>query len=845
MRKVTSALPSYCRYARMLGLIAAGMRNRARGANLSESACAIHQGRGRAFLFVASLALAAAQICFAQDAIAQPSPTCPSSTGTGKNFAGQDLTDHNFRADPPGSLVGANFSNAKLSGAVFAGQDLTNAKFQSANLGPARGPVDFTQSILTNTCFVDAVMDQTDFSYAIFTCTDFSGTSLMQATFGPLQDFRTGNNCRTKFVAATLDVHLITEDLAGKSNWSKSDFSWANFQNLSAATFNLRGKDITGAILAHTNFSNIDMTGANLTDVDFTKATLTKATFNASAINGAVFYNAQAEAATFVCAQGFGNAGGKTLPNGQKCPAAPTSTDASTAPDFTLAGLKNSDFTAATLDHVSFPGANLNGGTFTNASLVQANLQSTVSRGVPTGTAQVQFAIFTGADFKNAQLASVDFSGGNLAGAIFDGTSLNGTNFAGAVMPGASFQSNASLQSVNFTSAILQNGKFKGVRIQAPGQGGGFGANFSCSQLGGSDFGNATITGTNFGNAVMPAVADCCPAKNVGGQPWCGVVAATQDTYAGVTFPILQSPNTCPDGSTALCTGTQWRLSPSWQTQGCNIDRVMQTMWSQPNCSGTPGEIVVFKDQNLKKCILETLPGQNEVQLATAQQIAQVSCPGRGIADITGLEAFISLAKLDLSSNALPIFTLAFTSNGNQVPSKLQTLNLSNNQITTLDLTAHAALMSLSASHNAITSLSLSANAYLVVLDVSHNAMTAFNLPIQTSLAYADLSHNRLADVLNQWSTDLSALTGLSYLDLSHNTLTTIGSIKTLAWNRKLGRGGALQSLFLGCNADFRCGDLGVYDGTQYPAASTSLCTAYDAPESKWVPLTRPTCPPG
>ena len=130
------------------------------------------------------------------------------------------------------------------------------------------------------------------------------------------------------------------------------------------------------------------------------------------------------------------------------------------------------------------------------------------------------------------------------------------------------------------------------------------------------------------------------------------------------------------------------------------------------------------------------------------------------------------------------------------------------------------------------------------MLDVSHNQLATFNLPIQTSLAYADLSYNRLTDVLNPFSKDLSGLAALSYVDLSHNTLTTIGSIQAIAFNKKKGTG-SLQSLFLGCNASFRCVDLGVYDGTTYPAASTSLCSSYNAPEGKWVGLTNPTCPPG
>ena len=109
---------------------------------------------------------------------------CPATTG--KDYSGQDLTDHNFRAEPAGSLVGANFTGATLKGAIFAGQDLTGASFQGAALGPSdKGPVDFTNTTLNQTCFINATMDATDFSYAVMTCADFSNTSLMKAQFGP------------------------------------------------------------------------------------------------------------------------------------------------------------------------------------------------------------------------------------------------------------------------------------------------------------------------------------------------------------------------------------------------------------------------------------------------------------------------------------------------------------------------------------------------------------------------------------------------------------------------------------------------------------------------------------
>ncbi len=429
------------------------------------------------------------------------------------------------------------------------------------------------------------------------------------------------------------------------------------------------------------------MTGANLTDVDFSYALLTNAKLDNTAINGAKFYNIQAELIHFVCARGWGNTSARRKPNDDACPNAPTSADPSAAVDFTIAGLKNADFTAATLNGAKLVGASLTGSTFDNANLTSAYLQAdTVQR---IGPASVQFGTFPSVDFTSAQLSGVDFSGANLTGAIFDLATLDGTIFANARMAGASFQGKMKLQAVNFSFAILKSAKFNDATI-APGNS-GYGANFFCAQLGGADFTDAKISTTNFANAVMPGADDgCCKQKT--GAPWCGIVDQTTQTYGPVTPPNLTEKVTCPNGDIAICTPSQWRL-PNWQTSGCTNPPQPQLMWAPRNCAGHTGENVTFADKNLKSCILATLPQipvpPTEVPLATAQQITQVNCAARGIKDVTGLENFLALTKLDLSYNELPIFTLSFTFHDKLQPSHLQTLSLDGNMLTTLDVSDH------------------------------------------------------------------------------------------------------------------------------------------------------------
>jgi uncharacterized protein YjbI with pentapeptide repeats len=781
----------------------------------------------RPFSRVAYVLLALAALTVTVAAAAEPKPACASTTGTGPNFTGRtDLANHNFTGDAPGSLVGANFSGVNLRGASFARQDLTNARFDGADLGPGKGPVDFTEAKLTNTCFIGATLDATDFTYAIITCADFTGASLMLATFGPAQDMREGANCRTRFVGATLDVHMIAPE-----NWGHSDFTRANFQNLSPSAFDLVGQDISGAILAYTEFSGIDMTGANLTDVDFTGATLARARLGATALNGAKFIGAKAQSASFRCASAYDPPGPPT----KACPQArPATRDPSTKVDFTKATLLGADFTAANLAHARLTGAVLTGATLTGASLAQADLQA--SDGIQA--AIVQFATFDHANFEGAGLSSVNFDGASLVGAFFKNTTLYRTTFAAATMPDASFH-HAKLQSVNFGSAILQRADF-GEATLLPPENAEPAVNFQCAHLGGAKFDPTTIGAANFLNAVMPGADDCC---DPGPGAWCGFIDATQDTYPPTTYPTIESTANvvCPDGTGGQCSGAQWRI-PGWKTTACNNDRKMQTMWSKPQCDSKPGDIVVFKDSALKRCILANLPGQTEVLGTTAEHITQVDCPGRGITDLTGLERFIRLNKLVLSSNGLTNFSLNF---GTAVESNLQTLNVAHNQLTTLDLTTHPNLMFLDASDNQLVSISPNAGVAPVVVDLSHNRLNKIpGFGSWDTLVWADLSWNRLADVTNPYTHDLSRLKNATYIDLSHNVQLTIGSASALAQNKD-GSGGALRSLFLACNASFDCASLGLVDGSTYSAAATSMCSRYEATGRKWIPLPHPDCPPG
>ena len=766
-------------------------------------------------------------------AVAQASTFSCSFTPSGKDYSSQDLTNHDFRADPAGSLVGANFKNAILKGAIFAGQDLTKASFEGADLGPsAKGPADFTQAKLDQTCFVKATMNATDFTFADFTCTDFTGTSLMKAQFGPAQSIAAGADCRTSFRYATIDVNAIDT-----GNWGKTDFSYTNFQGVSPSTFNLIGKDITGAILVGTRLPNIDMTGANLTDVNLSEAAWSNANLTNVAMNGADATLAKLDFVTLTCARFYYDKGSANDPNAISCKDTPATTKPNAAATLIQINLKHADLTHATLDFAALNGANLTSAVFDHATLRQASLESKGS----ISTATILSASFKNTIFDNAHIDHVKFNNVHLLGARFANKStLNGTSFNGSIMPQASFNG-ATLEDVTFFGSLLQDADFSDSTLKTVPGGGGSGVDFSCSELGGSHFDDAVVTAATFADAAMPGPKDCCPAKK--GFQWCGTINSTQTAYGPVIYPPLQTNVTCPNGDQAKCSGAQWRLAPNWTTTACNPNQVPQVLWRRPPCGSPPGDIVHFKDPNLKQCIIDTLPGHpSEVTVATAADMDRVVCPGKGISDLAGLEKFSNLTALDLSANKLTQFSVSFepATNCGSAKSCLQQLRIGDNDLTLLSLGNLTSLVWLEAPNNKLKSIEGMGQVSIEVLDVSGNQLTELDLPIQDSLTNANLSGNLLNTVLDQFNKNLNRLQNLQYLDLSHNLLSEVGSVKAIATTGS-GGGGFLNSLFLACNPKFQCASLDI--GGSYPALQSSQCADFNPASGEWVLRETPNCP--
>ncbi len=152
------------------------------------------------------------------------------------------------------------------------------------------------------------------------------------------------------------------------------------------------------------------------------------------------------------------------------------------------------------------------------------------------------------------------------------------------------------------------------------------------------------------------------------------------------------------------------------------------------------------------------------------------------ISDLTGIEGFTALTFLSCSDNQLTSLDVSantaltyLTCWGNQLTNldlsantALLDLNCSVNQLTNLNVSANTALTDLNCSTNQLTSLDLSANTALNDLNCLSNQLTSLNLSANTALNYLICLFNQLT------SLDLSTNTALTHFNCRENQLTSL-----------------------------------------------------------------------
>ena len=178
-----------------------------------------------------------------------------------------------------------------------------------------------------------------------------------------------------------------------------------------------------------------------------------------------------------------------------------------------------------------------------------------------------------------------------------------------------------------------------------------------------------------------------------------------------------------------------------------------------------------FPDEKFRSYLLSQDYGWDEK--LTDSEIAglrMMSVWSKGIQSLQGIEYFTALLTLDCSDNQLTSLDVSKNT-------ALIKLDCYKNQLTSLDVSGCTALTELYCYENQLTLLDVSNNTALKTLDCSDNQLTSLDVSKNTALEYLFCYWNQLA------SLDVSKNTALTYLYCSDNQLTSLDVSNTALTN--------------------------------------------------------------
>ena len=183
---------------------------------------------------------------------------------------------------------------------------------------------------------------------------------------------------------------------------------------------------------------------------------------------------------------------------------------------------------------------------------------------------------------------------------------------------------------------------------------------------------------------------------------------------------------------------------------------------------------IMIPDANLKNYMLALFDDDEdgEISIVEAENVQNVNCSGRGIADITGLESCPNLKYLNFSNNSVVHARLPYLA-------KLETVVAYGNPLETLDLNNDVALTKLyiiNVDTNALSGTAVTVNGFsassTLALSFAGTKYTTLNFTNSSTLASYDFTENiqltKLVASGNKGvkATDVSTLTQLTHLDL-------------------------------------------------------------------------------
>ncbi|MCC6838496.1 MAG: T9SS type A sorting domain-containing protein, partial [Bacteroidia bacterium] len=170
----------------------------------------------------------------------------------------------------------------------------------------------------------------------------------------------------------------------------------------------------------------------------------------------------------------------------------------------------------------------------------------------------------------------------------------------------------------------------------------------------------------------------------------------------------------------------------------------------------TKAQVILIPDQNFKTCLLSdstiNTNFDNEIQLTEAtNHSGQIECYGMNIADLTGIESFPNITKLNITSNQLT--SLDISSN-----LYLTHLFCGNNQLTSLDVSSNTELAHLYCYNNLLTSINVTGDSSLEQFSCHQNYLTTIDVSTNQKMWLLKCNNNLLTNIELSNNHDLYAL---------------------------------------------------------------------------------------
>ncbi len=266
-----------------------------------------------------------------------------------------------------------------------------------------------------------------------------------------------------------------------------------------------------------------------------------------------------------------------------------------------------------------------------------------------------------------------------------------------------------------------------------------------------------------------------------------GLIAFNAFDATSLTFLNMQNGNNANiiDFNTNNCDLLSCVLVDDAAYSTANWTRIEAvTSFSDTYCRYTAIPDSVF-EADLGALAMDDIPNDGQVPTALIENVTSLDIGGAGIADITGIEAFVNLEDLNVESNS---FTNIDVSN----LTKLKELRLTNCPITSLDVSTNVLLKNLFL-ENAVNLgvLDLSANTELINLDATNCGITAITFTTHDNLLSIIVPQNELTNL------DLSAFGALAGIEVNDNNLSLL--------NVKNGNNGNLEIIDFTNNPNLAC----------------------------------------